>query len=159
MHDDLHNVAEKHPGEICMIMLPVPLNRECNPYFPPPQTNHEHACELSRLSLAAWRANPEAWPQVHETLFTRPVLQPDVAEIAVAGIVGEEALAKALEDPWVTDLITADVNDFRQLMDIGKTPKMPKLVVGPGRVLHGLTASPEILLQALEQEFKLKPAP
>lgn len=158
MHKDLHLVAEKHPGKFCMIMLPVPLNRECNPHFPTPLTNHEHACELARLSLAAWRANPEVWPQVHETLFTRPVLQPEIAEVAVAQLVGEEELAKAMEDPWVEEIIKADVEDFRQFVEIGKTPKMPKLVYNKGKVLHGLTRTAEILLQSLEKEFGLPPS-
>ncbi|NIP92931.1 MAG: thioredoxin domain-containing protein, partial [Akkermansiaceae bacterium] len=38
MHNDLEMVAEKHPGKFCMIVLPVPLSRECNEYFPKPYT-------------------------------------------------------------------------------------------------------------------------
>ena len=149
-------VVTKHPGKFCIIMLPVPLNRSCNPHYPGRLDNHEHACELARLGLAAWRAKPEAFPEVHEALFTRPVLQPEIAEIAVAQIVGEEALAKALEDPWVDELLKANLNDFRQL--IAKTIKMPKLLVGKGRMLHGVTNSAEILLRSLEHEFKLTPS-
>ena len=158
MHEDLHLVAKNHPGKFCMIMLPVPLNRACNPHFPTQIENHEHACELARLGLAAWRAKPEAFPEVHETLFTRPVMDPEIAEIAVAQIVGEEELAKALKDPWVDDLLKADLNDFSQL--IRTTIKMPKLLVLPnGKLLHGLMKSPEILLRELEKEFKLPPNP
>jgi uncharacterized membrane protein len=156
MKEDLHMVVTKHPGKFCIIMLPVPLNRSCNPHYPGRLDNHEHACELARLGLAAWRAKPEAFPEVHEALFTRPVLQPEIAEIAVAQIVGEEALAKALEDPWVDELLKANLNDFRQL--IAKTIKMPKLLVGKGRMLHGVTNSAEILLRSLEDEFKLTPS-
>ncbi len=157
MHEFLEVVARKHPGKFCMIMLPVPLNPACNRNFPNVVKEHEYACELARLGLAAWRAKPEAFPEVHEALFTRPVLEPEMAEIAVAQIVGEEALAKALKDPWIEEIIKADTNDFRQL--ISTTYKMPKLLVGKSRVLHGLTRTPEILLKELEWEFNLKPKP
>lgn len=157
MHADLAMVMKKHPGQFCAIMLPVPLNRACNPHFPPEIENHEHACELSRLALAAWRANPAVFPEIHETLFTRPVLSAEIAEIAVAQIVGEAALEKALQDPWVDEVLAANLNDFRQVT--AKTVRMPKLLVGKNRMLHGITTTPEILLRALEQEFKLPAAP
>lgn len=157
MHQDLEMVMTKHPGQFCAIMLPVPLNRACNPHFPSDIEDHPHACELTRLGLAAWRANPEAFPEVHEALFTRPVLAPEVAEIAVGQIVGEEALAKALQDPWIEEVLAANLNDFRQVTS--KTVRMPKLLVGKNRMLHGLTKTPEILLRALEKEFGLPPAP
>jgi len=35
---------------------------------------------------------------------------------------------------------------------------MPKLLVGKGRMLHGVTNSAEILLRSLEDEFKLTPS-
>lgn len=157
MHDDLKMVAGKHPGAFCMIMLPVPLHRDCNPHFPTDLKNHDHACELARLGLAAWRAKPEAFEEVHETLFTRPILEPEIAEIAVAQIVGEEALAKAREDPWIEEVLVADVNDFGQM--VGSNRRMPKLLFGKDRVLHGLTNTPEALLRGLEQRFELTPAP
>jgi len=157
MHNDLSMVVKKHPGKFCIIMLPVPLNRSCNPHFPTDQPPHEHACELTRLALAAWRAKPQAYPKVHQTLFTRPVLTPDAARDTLEKLVGEDALKKSLEDPWVDEVIAANINDFRQL--IAKTVSMPKLLVGKNRMLHGLTNSPEILLLALEKEFKLSPSP
>lgn len=157
MHHDLEFVVQKHPGQFCVIMLPVPLNRACNEFFPTHVENHEHACEMARLGLAAWRAKPEAYPEVHETLFTRPVLDPEIAEIAVAQIVGEEALAEAMQDPWIEEILTANKNDFRQL--ITSTIKMPKLLVADNKMLHGVTKSKEVLLRALEKEFNLPPAP
>ena len=153
MHEDLKMVAAKHPGKFCLIMLPVPLNRACNEFFPPGIEDHEGACELARLGLAAWRALPEAYPDVHDVLFTRPVLPPEIAEIAVAQIVGEEALATALSDPWIDELLAANTNDFRQMSS--KTIKMPKLLIGREHIVHGITKSPEALLETLEQEFQL----
>lgn len=156
MHEDLNKVMAKHPGKFCVIMLPVPLNRACNDKLPARVQDHAHACDLARLGLAAWRANPEVYAEVHEALFIRPILDPELAELAVAQIVGDEALENAREDPWVEELLAANINDFQQLT--AKTIKMPKLLTGGDKILHGLTRTSEILLRALEKEFKLPAA-
>ncbi len=156
MHEHLKMVVGKHPGQFCIIMLPVPLNRACNEFFPPGAEDLKHACALCRLGLAGWRAQPDAYPEVHEILFTRPVLDAEIAEIAVAQIVGEEALEKALRDPWIEEVLAANINDFRQLT--ATTVRMPKLLVGKDHMLHGVTKSPEVLLRTLEKEFNLPPA-
>ena len=153
MHEQLHFVTESHPDTFCIILLPAPLNRACNPFFPADLTNHDHACELARLSLAAWRANPDRWPEVHEQLFSRPVLPPEVAEAAVGQIVGYDELAGALEDPWINQILQTGINDFKQM--IFRTRAMPKLVVGDDEVLHGAPRSREVLLGNLERLYRL----
>ncbi|HJM63948.1 MAG: vitamin K epoxide reductase family protein [Roseibacillus sp.] len=153
VHEHLHFVTESHPDTFCIILLPVPLNRACNPFFPAGLTDHDHACELARLSLAAWRANPERWPEVHEQLFSRPVLPPEVAEAAVGQIVGYDELAGALEDPWINQILETGINDFKQM--ILHTRAMPKLVVGDDEVLHGAPRSREVLLENLERLYRL----
>jgi len=157
MHKILDMVLQKHPGKFCVILLPVPLNRTCNEFFPPDIESHEYACELARLALAAWRADPEAFPDVHALLFNRPVLTPELADIALSQIVGEEALAKARKDPWVEEVLTANKNDFKQLT--GTTAAMPKLLAGKDQVFHGMTSTPEILLRSLEKAFALPADP
>ena len=154
VHEDLHFVMESHPDTFCIILLPVPLNRDCNPHFPADLANHDHACELARLSLAAWRAAPERWPEVHEQLFSRPVLPPEVAEAAVGQIVGYDNLARALEDPWINQILETDINDFKQM--IVQTRAMPKLLLGDDQVLHGAPRSKEVLLETLEQLYELR---
>lgn len=156
MKNDLAKVMKKHPGKFCVILLPVPLNRACNDKLPARVQDHAHACELARLGLAAWRANPEAYGEVHEILFTRPVLDPELAELAVEQIVGAEELESALKDPWVEELLTANISDFSQLTT--RTIKMPKLLTGGDKILHGLTRTSEVLLLALEKEFGLPEA-
>lgn len=157
VHEDLQFVEAQQKDKICMIMMPVPLNRACNPNFPRPLPDHQYACELARLSLAAWRAKPEVWHKVHHQLFIRPVMEPEVAKAAVSALVGHDELEKALQDPWIDELITANNNHFKQL--IVQTRHMPKIlgILSDNKVMHGVPRSKEILLDAIEKEFKLKP--
>lgn len=154
LHQQLGRFFKNHPKKFCLMVLPVPLNRDCNPHFPENQPPHPGACELTRLSLAAWKADPKLFPKVHELLFTRPILTPETAEIGVAQIVGEEKLAKALKDPWVEGMLKANLNDLGKL--VKQSVAMPKLLVSKGRMLHGPPPSERLLIYSLEQEFKLK---
>ena len=158
MDSALRMVMEKQPGKFCIVMLPVPLNHACNEHLSRSVQDLEHACELARLGLAAWRANPEVYAEVHETLFLRPVLDPELAELAVAQIVGDDdAFEEALQDSWIEEVLAANNNDFRQFT--AETVKMPKLLFGKDKILHGVTRTPGVLLQTLEKEFGLPAAP
>lgn len=158
MEGDMKELMERQPGKFCVVMLPTPLNRECNPHFPENQEPHPGSCELSRLSVAAWRAAPEKYEEVHKFLFTRPLLDPDTAEAGVASMIGEEAFEKALKDPWVEEVIQANIADFKKL--ISKRIAMPKLLItDTGYIFHGIHKSPEHFVRSMENELKLKKSP
>ncbi|MGJ8695695.1 MAG: vitamin K epoxide reductase family protein [Verrucomicrobiaceae bacterium] len=154
LEGDLEKLFAKHPGKIAVILNPTPLNRACNPNLPPAIINHKHACELARLSLAAWIAKPEAFPEVHKFLFSRPVLTFDQAKPQVAQLVGATALEAALKSPRINTLLASNTNDFRQL--VSKSPRMPKLLIGKGRVMQGLMKDSNAFIAGMEKELSLK---
>ncbi len=151
MHEQLQFVDEKYPGLFCVILLPVPLNKACNPFITTQSPKHQHACELARLSLAAWRANPGKWPEVHEQLISITDLSPEVAEAAVGQIVGHDQLQLAGQDPWVKEILKSSIKDFGQLKKVNAL--LPKLMCSGGKVLHGEPRSGEALVSTLEQIY------
>ena len=48
----------KHPREIAVIILPVPLDRACNTHLDAALVAHPGSCDISCVALAVWRANP-----------------------------------------------------------------------------------------------------
>ncbi|MBG69807.1 MAG: hypothetical protein CMN06_06765 [Roseibacillus sp.] len=155
VHEQLQFVEKKHPGLFCVILLPVPLNRSCNPFITNQSPKHQHACELARLSVAAWKASPTKWPKVHEQLISTLDLPPEVAEAAVGQIVGHDQLELAKQDPSVESLIKSSVKDFGQLKK--ENSLLPKLMCAGGKVLHGEPRSAEALLSVLNQIYDLVP--
>ncbi|MFP6883066.1 MAG: hypothetical protein VCA40_01445, partial [Roseibacillus sp.] len=79
---------------------------------------------------------------------------PEVAEAAVGQIVGYDELARALEDPWINQILETGIKDFKQM--IFRSGAMPKLVVGDDEVLHGAPRSREVLLETLERLYRLR---
>lgn len=158
MESDLEELMQRQPGKFCVVLLPIPLHRACNPHFPKNQANHPGSCELSRLSLAAWRAKPEVFEQVHKLLFTKPVLDPETAKAGVGSLVGEDALDKALKDPWVNEVLQANITDFKKM--IVNRIAMPKLLItDSGYLFHGIHKSAEHFVRSMENELKLKHSP
>lgn len=158
LHVDLEALLERYPGKFTIVVLPCPIDRGCNPHVPLEIANHAHACDLAKIALAAWRAEPAAFSAIHKALFTRPVLD-QTAALAVANRHLTSPLTPAsLEDPWIAEILAANAEDYRQISITNSgqlNTLMPKLMVGGTRMLHGVTHSREILFQALEQEFQL----
>jgi protein-disulfide isomerase len=157
-HQDLKAVLEKYPGKFCIIVLPCPISRECNPHVPAPVENHKYACELARLALACWKVEPSAFPSVHEALYARPVLDLAQTMEAIKPLLSKPLSQEALADPWINEVLAADAADYKRInvTNSGELNyMMPKLLVGGTRMLHGVTNSREVLFKALEHEFKI----
>lgn len=158
--EDLAAAMEKYPDQICIVLLPCPINRACNPNIPASQTNvkdHAHACELARLALACWRTDPSSFAAVHSALFARPVLEPAAALAAVRPLLHKPLPEAALKDPWIDELLAADFADYKTLTQGEGRPNfvMPKLLLGGDNVVHGVTRTREVLFGMLEKQFGL----
>ncbi|MGC6426083.1 MAG: vitamin K epoxide reductase family protein [Akkermansiaceae bacterium] len=153
LEGDLEALMKKYPARIAVILSPTPLNRTCNPHVPARVKDHLHACELSRLGMAAWLAKPEEFLTVHRLLFSHPVLSPKRAHEEVAEIVGEEALAEALKSPAIDTTIKENTEDFKKLTS--RTVKMPKLMLGGGKMMHGLARDQKTFIRQVEGALNL----
>lgn len=157
MEEDLKVLMKAYPDQFAVILLPTPLNRACNEHLPARVENHEHACELARLSLAAWKSNPELFPQVHELLFSRPIMTPEKAQQEVEALLAPGKLEIEEHQAWIDELIEANITDYRQLCF--RSIVMPKLRVKKGRVLSGLVKSTEEFVELIENVLRPKKQP
>ena len=156
MEEDLDKLMEKHPGKFAVVLLPTPLNRKCNSYMKPDTKsypNHPWACELAKLGMAAWRAEPESFPKVHKRLFSRPILTAEEARREITRIVPKEKFDKALKDPWINELIKVNTQDYHFLSV--KSGFMPKLRVVDTKVSEGVAKSSDIFVSKMEKLFGL----
>jgi len=158
LHEDLDEAMRLFPGKLCIIVLPCPIERSCNPHVPAHISDHRHSCGLARLALACWREEPEAFAKVHHELFARPLRDPTAALAAVRPLLTEDLGLNALDVAWIEEILAADAADYKRLniTDNGLTNfLMPKLLVGGTRMLHGVPKDRETLIMALQREFKL----
>lgn len=146
-------LVEKHPADICVLLLPVPLDHDCNAALAASDAGHPGSCELTKIALAVWRANPAAFPAVHQAFLADP--PPDRAAgmaIAVAQVPAAQ-LEAAMRDPWIDALIQADITDWVSFSR--KTKQLPKLLIRDQRILHGLPSGEADFIRVMEHELGL----
>lgn len=157
MAGDLKALKQKWPGMFGVVVLPSPLNRNCNPFLRERVPDHPGACELARLSLAVWCKKPEAFAGYHDYLLSLPLPAGD-AILATARkradeIAGAAVIQAALDDPEITTRLNENFGSFARLTS--ESIVMPKLLVHGKLVLHGPVRDTQAFLSLMEQQFGL----
>ena len=109
----LKQVRDQSKESFSLIMLPLPLDSKCNRLVPVTRPAFQESCELSRLALAVWKAQPGQFPAYNEWLFTGEEA-PAAADARAEAerLVGAEPLAAALVDKWVERQIQIHVDAY-----------------------------------------------
>lgn len=150
---DLEQLMAKHPKDVAVLVLPTPINKACNPYLTSNMKDHEHACELARLGLAAWKAAPDQFAKAHKILFSRPVVDAKSARERLTRFIPASQLDAALVDPWVEQVLKSNVEDFRFLTKVN--PAMPKIFLIDNKVLQGVARTTADFLKGVETTLGL----
>ena len=151
MQGFLNVLLAKHPADLCVIVLPAPLERSCNSMMGAEDEEFAGSCKLTQLALAVWRKVPEAFADYHQLLLAGA----DVTEARKGALelMAAQELEVTLQDPWINNLIQANVRDWAALGTISK--KFPKLMIGKNGLLHGLPASKEEFIAEMESALGL----
>ena len=154
-HSDLKALLRKNPESYAVLILPVPLERACNPHLPANAQDHANACDLARLSLAFWKAAPDQFAAFHDFLMSAPLpLAP-----ATALTEAHRLAATATPDPTTEEVaaeIVRNIGAWHRL-STGNS-KLPKLLLRDTIVLHGSTSSRERFFEIIAETFA-EPAP
>lgn len=147
----LDALLERHPESICLVLLPVPLERECNLLLPPGFRELRDSCEIARIALAVWRQSPGDFPGLNRRLLASPDLE--TARSAALEVMDERTLESALKDPWIDALIEANARDWVALSR--EDDRLPKLLFSDSRILHGLPSGQRDFIRVMERELGL----
>ena len=156
----LAELVAVRPGDVAIIILPVPLDRSCNDRLSAGVRDHPGSCVLAELALACWRADRRTFPALHEHLLAMP-LPIDPACLAEARskaeeLVGAAPLAAALADPWPRRQLAESIAAYARLARHNAT--MPKLLLTSSMVLNGTVRTARELVGVVEQQCGLDPA-
>jgi protein-disulfide isomerase len=143
-----------------VVMLPTPLNPDCNRFFKEEMVDHRNACLFASMALALWTADPEKFYEFDHWMIENGTSRyPPDAELARARaeeLMGEEALALALSDPGVT----AKLEQVSEIWNTLKTKSgritMPKMLWSTGSLTDGATGTEFQLFEMMEQKLGMK---
>ncbi|MES2658521.1 MAG: vitamin K epoxide reductase family protein [Verrucomicrobiota bacterium] len=149
----LSALVDKHPKEVCVLLLPVPLDHHCNPSLPKHEPGHPGSCDLTRIALAVWRVRPDAYPAIHQQFMSDPPMDRATALAFARVQVDSSKLETAMKEPWIDRLIQANIDDWVKFSGSSKT--LPQLLISGKRVLHGMPPSQTEFIRVIERELGL----
>lgn len=131
----LDEVIRRYNGRVAFALCPAPLNTHCNPYVARDDAEFADSCELAKIGLAVWKANPEAFASFDRWMFSfdsgdrwQP-RNPDAARAKAIELVGETKLAAAVADPWVARYLQTSTRIYGATLQ-GDKGGVPRMVFG-----------------------------
>jgi uncharacterized membrane protein/protein-disulfide isomerase len=126
-HPMLADVVRKNIDGLAVIVLPMPLDAECNHNIQQTAYTHQDACLYWKIALAVWNINPNAFGQFDAFMFGSefpPSLQD--ARTVADRLVGKQAMDAELADPHLSDQVQFGIAMFDQ--PYVKNKALPTLV-------------------------------
>jgi uncharacterized membrane protein/protein-disulfide isomerase len=149
----LKSASERYGEQLAVLLVPCPIERNCNPHLALTAVNHPEACAYARCAMAVWVAAPEEFGGFHEWLMlTDPIPPLAEARQRAQQLVGADAFQQAAGDRRVDALISRGVDLYRGI----RQGVMPKLLLGD-KMIQGAPQSEQQLFEVLEKGLLLKP--
>ncbi|MCX5658280.1 MAG: thioredoxin domain-containing protein [Planctomycetota bacterium] len=154
LHALLDQVLERYPGQLGIVLIPVPLESNCNPRIKTTERVHVGGCDLAKLALAVWKADPKAFATFDAWLFESEAHRtPEEARAFASDLLGPEQLERALANPWAAEQLGRNVTLYAHI----NGGSIPKLLLG-SVVVQGRPADAAELFDLFEKELRLTPA-
>jgi len=135
LHFMLDMVIDRFEGKLAFALCPVPLDPACNRFVPEGSVAFRNSCELARIGLAVWRADPVAFKAFQDYMFTfesgdrwRPRSPADAMAKAVE-LTGRQKFDTAWTDPWLDEYLQTCVSIFGSTLKDGRGG-IPKMLYG-----------------------------
>lgn len=151
LDDKLVELLEQYEDDVALAMLPVPMNKDCNPNVGRTFPAFRNSCTYVQLSMAVRQADASKFAEYHQFLMTGGRV-PSVkkAQAKAEELVGAETLAKAMEADEVDQWIGDGINLYQYIQ--GKS--LPKLIVND-KVISYSGSSRKKLFSTLREELDL----
>jgi uncharacterized membrane protein len=145
MHRYLVDAVEKFQGKLAIVLMPTPLDVDCNPSIDHQEPAHETACDLAELALAVWKLDPKAFAWMDGYLAggedTRSIAD---ARQQAEELVDPAKLRQMIDSGWPRE----QIGRFTTVYGMYGGGQVPALL-GQGRITMGVPASGEDLIADL----------
>lgn len=157
LHNLLHDMLERYGKEqVSFLILPMPLDAQCNHRVRKTEPRHEDACELATTALTIWYADPTLFASFDDWLFSSPDGARTKLEALKKAVqlIGSRRYKEVEADPRVAAQIQRDVALY-QLSNTPTNGRIPRLMVRD-LVISG-PAQGKQLFKLLEENIGVKP--
>lgn len=140
-----------------VVMVPTPLNPDCNRYFTGNAPDHRNACLFASMAFALWSADREKFYEYDRWLIETGSdrYPPDAATTRAKAeeLLGKDELAAALSDPQITAKLEEASKIWNLLKMQTGNNAMPKMLWNDGAMKEGAVSSEFGLFETMEQHL------
>jgi uncharacterized membrane protein len=156
IHGFLDEAVAHFGGRVAFVLCPTPLSPACNPYIPATgEDRFAGSCDLARLALGLWKADPEAFRTFDAWLFEADGKEgwyprsPEEAEAKARELSG----GVPLDGAWTADYLSRTLELFGRTTSEGRSG-IPRLVYGSSWIVPEAD-TPEGFIEAVGKLLQL----
>jgi hypothetical protein len=161
MHEHIREARERYGDQLAVVILPMPLELECNKMMTETDPMHRGSCKISKTALAVAKADPRKFLDFHNFLLADEKNPPSSSQAVMRAFkaVDRTKLAKASRDKELDERIQRYIRLFTALSKEhhGKDAfGLPVQIVGD-TVLTGGDMTSDEMFEAWEKAIDIKP--
>jgi len=157
LHGYIRTAIDQFDGQLSCLMIPMPLDANCNANFKRTHRDHVDACKYAKICLAVQQVAPTKYEAFDRWLFTDHKTAKPLATVRAhaVGLVGAAALDKAVASAAVQEQLQQNIRAYELNTKNGRNSSMPQTIV-KDRVIFGPPPSAADLESILKQTLGLK---
>lgn len=162
MHAIVEDALARYGDQVGVIIMPIPLDKECNKLISDPTLLHPGACGTARMVIGLAKLAPDEFGKFHNFLMSGDKEKPPEMSKVIPkayGLVDAEKLRALMKSAEVNKQLDGYINLYDQLgkqAHVGKTFGLPVQVLGD-TVVSGEVEKPEDVFKAWEEHLGVKP--
>jgi uncharacterized membrane protein len=161
MHEHLREAMFRYGDDLAIVILPMPLELECNKLVPATDPSHRGACKLARTALAVAEVEPSKFIDFHNFLLAdeEEVPTPSKAVVRAFQLADSKELSKRGGSKEIEARIQKNIRLYQALSAQHRGDKsfgLPVQIVGD-TVLTGGDITSEEMFEAWEKAIDIKP--
>jgi hypothetical protein len=161
MHAHILEAIERYGDQLAVVILPMPLELECNKLVPATDPLHRGACKISRTALAVAEIDPGKFVDFHYFLLAEEERSPTAAQAVVRAfrLVDRKELSRLGHSKEIEDRIQKNIRLYSALSAQHRGEKsfgLPVQIFGD-TVLTGGEITSEEMFEAWEKALGIKP--
>ena len=157
LHGYILESIEKLNGQVSCVMIPMPLDSNCNAMIKRTGRDHINACKYARICLAVQQVAPAKYREFDRWLFSdHKTAKPlDTVKQHAANLVGAGLLDKAIASATVQQQLQQNIRAYELNSKNGRSSLMPQTIIN-NQVIFGPPPSAAKLEDAIKQALGLK---
>ena len=157
LHGFIRTAIDQFDGQLSCLMIPMPLDANCNAQFKRTNPNHVDACKYAKICLAVQQIAPAKYDAFDRWLFTNHKTTKPLANVRehAASLVGAAALNKAVASATVQQQLQQNIRAYELNSKNGKKSLMPQTII-KDQVIFGPPPSDAALQSILKKILGLK---